>query len=285
MNISQINSQELFFKVRKRKVNTLSNVAFNFTKFTNWKSEYNNFSFNLKQQLNLDTASENGKERHARIYLELGMFKIIDSAWFTGADIWEIQHEWLFTKTESKWSNSLSLYLTSKFLSSYERVEVYNEDKPDEAPTYKRYWANGFFNPMNFEVAYGKTFSFWKNCRINFALAQIKIGSEPILDTTGYKKVPGVYKYRNTLISSEYGFGVQANIRKKLNNHFRWESNTRFFGNAIDPAKVTFDLRNTLIINPIKHLTINLITRLNYKPKKPPFLVQQRYEVMIGIEF
>jgi hypothetical protein len=127
LNILQINSQELFFKAYKRKVNTLSNVAFNFTKFTNWKTEFNNFSFNLKQQLNLDTAYDNGKERHARLYLELGMFKIIDSAWLTSSDIWEIQHEWLFAKPESKWSNAISVYLTSKFLSSYENIEIPNE--------------------------------------------------------------------------------------------------------------------------------------------------------------
>jgi hypothetical protein len=280
-----MNSQDMYFILKKRRINTISNASFFFTKFTNWKSEYNNFSFNLKQQFNLDSVRDGGFEAHARIYLELGKFKIVDSSWFTSADIWELQHDWLFNSCKKKWSNSLSIYLTSKFLSSYETVEIYDENDPNLLPEIRKNWVDGFFNPFRFEASYGKTITFWKNSRFDISLAKIIVNSEPLLDTTGYKKSSDKWKIGNTVLTSEYGFGFSSIIRKKFNKYLRLESNNRFFCNGINTTKISFDFKNSIILNPIKYMTVTLSTRHLYKPKKTPFLVQQRYEAMIGFEF
>jgi hypothetical protein len=88
------------------------------------------------------------------------------------------------------------------------------------------------------------------------------------------------------LVLVQYGISIQTNILHKFNDHFRWECYSRLFANGIHPQKINFDLKNLLIVNPLKHLSISFTMRQFYNPLLDmKFTVKQRYEMFIGLEF
>ncbi len=222
-------------------------------------------AFNLKEQITFDTVKATGMGLHCRFYAELGFTKILDSVWYTNTDLWDAQYNWILKEALKNWTTTYSVYLTSQMLSRYETKTVKSASPAGENTT-KKEWQGGIFNPMIFDFSYGKCYTFWKICKINLSLSQIRITADPI--AADKKNVPDPEKLfiinGNTVIKSEFGFGIQTFIRKKINYHFRWEHSSRFFANAISPGRINLDLRNSFIINPMKHLLVSFNTRLLY---------------------
>jgi hypothetical protein len=275
------------FKLLNRSIYNNSTFSATYTKYTNWKYQYSNMAFMIKQQVTFDTVKPSSLGLHSKFYAELGFTKIIDSIWYTNTDIWEIQHNWSLKESLKNWTTSYSIYFTSQVLSRYStRTTKTTTGSMSEAVT-KKEWQAGFFNPMIFEFSYGKSFTFWKICKINLSMSQIRITADPIMSDK--RNIPDPERLfvinDNTLVKAEFGFGIQTFIRKKINDHFRWEHSSRFFANGLSPGRINFDLRNSFIVNPLKHLIISFNTRLLYRPIKMPYLVQQRYDLVVGLEF
>ena len=120
-------------------------------------------------------------------------------------------------------------------------------------------------------------------------MADLRINSIPNFDTnyvSPSENPDNQYKIQNSIVQGQYGISVQINSVKKFNDHFRWECYSRGFANAIHPNKINFDIKNLFIVNPLKYFSISFTTRHFYSPENTmPYIVKQRYELLIGIEF
>lgn len=133
---------------------------------------------------------------------------------------------------------------------------------------------------MNIDLGYGTSFHFWKTCRINLTFVTLRTSTMPILDFE-YPYNENDLIYKKTLITSEYGLGMQTYIRKTFGNRLRWENYSRVFANAINRSKLDIDFRNRIIINILKHFDFIIDSRIRYMPY-PPYRFQFRNELMLA---
>ncbi len=90
--------------------------------------------------------------------------------------------------------------------------------------------------------------------------------------------------YKKTLITSEYGLGLQTCIRKKFGQRVRWENYSRAFANAVNRQKLDLDFRNRVVIKIFKYLDFIVDSRIRYMPY-PPYKFQFRNELMLSFTF
>ncbi|MGZ7136100.1 MAG: hypothetical protein ACXVHY_09500, partial [Methanobacterium sp.] len=151
--------------------------------------------------------------------------KFVDSVWYKNTDYLDLSAEIVKTKNKT-FTNIFTFYFNSQFLSNYENR--YKEDG-----TVTKRWSAGFGNPMNLEIGYGTTIRFWKTCRINLTFITLRTNVIPALDNESIIN-KNDFIYKKSIISSEYGLGIQTFIRHDLCKKIRWENNTHFFANAIN---------------------------------------------------
>ncbi|MFL5765136.1 MAG: DUF3078 domain-containing protein [Bacteroidia bacterium] len=252
-----------------------TNLSASYTHYTNWKYDgNNNYSFLARSNINFDSTSEKW-ETHSRFAFELGYMKFIDSSWYKNSDCLDLAFD--FTRNNSrKIENSFSFFFTSQLLSVYENFQT-------DVGTIEKRWVSGFGNPMNVELGYGTTFKFWQNCRIMLTYVTLKTNTLPIGESITAPNENDII-YNNTLITSEYGIGLQTSIRKKFGQRFRWENNSRAFANAINRSKFDIDFRNRLIIKLFKYLDLILDNRIRYTPY-PPYKFQFRNELLLAFTY
>jgi hypothetical protein len=262
-------------KKRNRIPATLSysnNFSASYVHYKNWKyNGNNNYSFLLRSNINFDSI-DNQWETHIRFNGELGYMKFVDSSWYKNSDYLDVSLE--FVKNNNKtFENIFTLYFNSQFLSNYETL--YND-----SGYYEKRWTSGFGSPMNIDIGYGTSIHFWKTNRINFTFVTLRTATIPLLDFEPIKHENDII-YNKTLITSEYGFGLQTFIRKNFGAKVRWENYSRGFINAINRTKFDIDFRNRVIIHIFKYLDFILDSRIRYAPL-PPFKFQFRNELMLS---
>ncbi|MDQ3048058.1 MAG: DUF3078 domain-containing protein [Bacteroidota bacterium] len=249
-----------------------SNLSASYTHYKNWKyNGFNNYSFLIRENINFDSIGSK-LETHIRFNGELGYMKFTDSTWFKNSDLIDLSAD-IIKRTDKNLENIFTFYFNSQFLSSYE--SYYND-----SGIYSRRWSGGFGNPMNIDIGYGTTWSFWKNCRINLTYVTFRTSVIPELQPDLYQESQD-FLYKKSRIRSEYGLSLQTYIRKNLNKHVRWENYSRCFANAINRDKVEIDFRNRVIIKVLKYLDLILDSRIRYTPY-PPFKFQFRNELMLS---
>ena len=249
-----------------------NNFSASYVSYKNWKyNGYNNFAFLLRENINYDTIGSNW-ETHVRFNGELGYMKFIDSSWYKNTDYLDLSIEVVKVKTK-RITNVFSLYFNSQFLSTYENY--YNE-----AGSYSKRWAGGFGNPMYLDLSYGSEIRFWKNCRINLTYVTLQTTVMPALN----KEQPNTnndFLYKKSIITSEYGLGIQTYIRHNFTERIRWENYSKGFVNAINRNRFNIDFRNKIIIKVLKYLDLILDSRIRYMPY-PPYKFQFRNELMLS---
>lgn len=252
-----------------------NNFSASYVHYKNWKyNGNNNYSFLLRSNLNYDSIGIFW-ETHIRFNGELGYMKFVDSIWYKNTDYLDFSTE--FVKNTNKvFTNIFTFYFNSQFLSTYEN---HYEDNGD----YVKRWSGGFGNPMNIDLGYGTTIRFWKTSRINLTFVTLRTSTIPILEFEPEKQKNDII-YNKTLITSEYGLGIQTYIRKNFGSKIRWENYSRCFANAINRSKFDVDFRNRVIIKIFKYLDFIIDNRIKYMPY-PPYKFQFRNELMLSFTF
>ncbi|HEY0031475.1 MAG TPA: DUF3078 domain-containing protein [Bacteroidia bacterium] len=253
-------------------ISYVNNFSASYVNYQNWKyNGYNNYSLLLRTNLNYDSIGKPW-ETHIRFNGELGYMKFVDSIWYKNSDYLDFSTE-IIKNTNKQFENIFTLYFNSQFLSNY---ELYFND----SGYYAKRWTCGFGSPMNIDLGYGTSFHFWKTCRINLTFVTLRTSTMPILDFE-YPYNENDLIYKKTLITSEYGLGMQTYIRKTFGNRLRWENYSRVFANAINRSKLDIDFRNRIIINILKHFDFIIDSRIRYMPY-PPYRFQFRNELMLA---
>lgn len=265
-------------KKHSRIPNTITysnNFSASYVHYKNWKyNGNNNYSFLLRSNINYDSIGTLW-ETHIRFNGELGYMKFVDSIWYKNTDYLDLTTE--VVKNNGKtFSNIFTFYFNSQFLSNYENYY-------DDSGYYNKRWTGGFGSPMNIDLGFGTTVRFWKTCRINLTFVTLRTSTNPILDFEPGKQQNDII-YKKTLITSEYGLGIQTYIRKDLGSKVRWENYSRCFANAINRTKFDIDFRNRVIINIFKYLDLIIDSRIRYMPY-PPYKFQFRNELMLSFTF
>ncbi|HEX8516771.1 MAG TPA: DUF3078 domain-containing protein [Bacteroidia bacterium] len=252
-----------------------NNISASYTHYKNWKySGYNNYSFLIRSNINLDTVG-NKWESHIRFNGELGYMKFADSTWYKSNDYLDLSVDFV-KNTNKRLENIFSFYFNSQFLSNYEMYYSENGD-------YMKRWAAGFGNPMNIDLSYGTTFNFWKSCRINLAFVTLRTSTFPFLDPPLEENKEDMI-YKKTLISSQYGIGLNTYIRKSIGNRVRWENYSRAFANAVHREKFDIDFRNRVIVKIFRFMDFIIDSKIRYLPY-PPYKFQFRNELMLSFTF
>jgi hypothetical protein len=249
-----------------------NNFSASYVNYKNWKyNGYNNYSFLLRSNFNYDTISKKW-ETHLRFNGELGYMKFVDSIWYKNSDYLDFGAD-VVKNTDKTFENVFMLYVNTQFLSTYEMC--YND-----SGAYIKKWTGGFGNPMHIDLGYGTSIHFWKNCRINLTFVTLRTCTLPI---TGFETLhESDMIYQKTLITSEYGLGIQTYIRKSIGKRVRWENYSRAFANAINREKLDIDFRNRVIVKIFKCLDFIIDNRIRYTPF-PPYKFQFRNELMLSL--
>ncbi|MCW3104731.1 MAG: hypothetical protein JWO09_3171 [Bacteroidetes bacterium] len=250
-----------------------NNFSASYIHYKNWKySGFNNYSFLLRSNVNYDTVG-NSWETHLRFNGELGYMKFVDSTWYKNSDYMDLSAD-VIKNTNKTFENIFSFYFSSQFLSTY---EMYYND----SGYYAKRWSSGFGNPMNIDIGYGTTIHFWKTCRANLTFVTFRTSTMPILEPQESVDENDLV-YKRTLITSEYGLGIQTYIRKNIGKRVRWENYSRAFANAINRDKFDIDFRNRVIVKIFKCLDLIVDSRIRYMPY-PPYKFQFRNEIMLSL--
>jgi hypothetical protein len=255
-----------------RTISYTNNFSASYVHYKNWKyNGNNNYSFLIRSNINYDTIGADW-ESHIRFNGELGYMKFIDSTWYKNTDCVDFGVD-VIKSNSKKFQNNFSFYFASQFLSNYETYTT------EDGEAHRR-WINGFGNPMNMDVGYGTSFRFWKSSRITLTFVTFHTSTLPLPDfeqTTNGNDII----YKKTLITSEYGLGLQTFIRKNIGTRVRWENYSRAFANAINRDKFNIDFRNRVIVKVFKYLDLIVDSRIRYVPY-PPYLFQFRNELMLS---
>ncbi|MCX6296962.1 MAG: DUF3078 domain-containing protein [Bacteroidetes bacterium] len=249
-----------------------TNFSASYIHYKNWKyNGNNNYSFLLRSNVNYDSIGSLW-ETHIRFNGELGYMKFVDSTWYKNSDYLDFSTE-VVKNTNKKIENIFTLYFNSQFLSTYEMCYT-------DSGSYNKRWSSGFGSPMNIEIGYGTTIHFWKTCRMNFTFVTLRTSTTPLLEFEPFNHENDII-YKKTLITSEYGFGIQTYIRKNIGTHVRWENYSHCFANAINRSKFDIDFRNRIIIKIFRYLDFIIDSRIRYTPY-PPYKYQFRNELMLS---
>lgn len=252
-----------------------NNFSASYVHYKNWKyNGNNNYSFLARSNINYDSIGSLW-ETHIRFNGELGYMKFVDSIWYKNTDYLDFSTE-VVKNTTKTFTNIFTFYFNSQFLSSYENLY-------DDKGNYTKRWSGGFGNPMNIDLGYGTTVRFWKTSRINLTFVTLRTSTLPILEFEPNKHENDII-YNKTLITSEYGLGIQTYIRKNIGSKVRWENYSRCFVNAINRSKFDLDFRNRVIIKIFKYLDFIIDSRIRYMPY-PPYKFQFRNELMLSFTF
>ncbi len=255
-----------------RHITYSSTFSASYVSYHNWKySGYNNFTFLTRQSVNYDTIGTNW-EHHIRFNGELGFMKFIDSTWYKSSDYLDLSFE-MIRSDRKNFSKIFTAYTGTQFLSDYEIV--YND-----SGVAQNKWKAGFANPLFLDLGYGVDWTFWKTCRINLTYITLRTNTTPIyqvydLDTNA------AMIYKKSVITSEYGLGIQTFIRHDFTDRIRWENYSRFFGNAVHREKIDINFRNRIVIKALKNLHLIFDSRIMYKPVAP-YKFQFRNELMLS---
>jgi hypothetical protein len=201
--------------------------------------------------------------------------KFVDSTWYKSSDYLDLAVD-VVKNSGKRFENVFSFYFNSQILSSY---EMYYND----SGSYNKRWTSGFGNPMNIDLGYGTTIHFWENCRIDLNFVTLRTSTIPVLDYESADHENDMI-YKKTLITSEYGIGLQTYIKKNIGSRVRWENYSRFFGNAVNRQKFDIDFRNRMIVKVFKYLDFIIDSRIRYMPY-PPYKFQFRNELMLSFTF
>jgi hypothetical protein len=270
-NFSQSIKEKKYFHLPST-ITYTSNLSASYVNYKNWKyNGYNNFAFLARENLNYDTLGAK-LETHLRFNGELGYMKFVDSTWYKNNDYLDLSAEIVKTKTKLI-TNVFTLYFNSQFLSNY---EMYYND----LGIYSKRWTGGFGNPMYLDIGYGSEIRFWKTCRINLTYVTLRTNVIPALDMEKVNS-ENDFLYKKSLITSEYGLGIQTYIRHNFCERIRWENYSRCFANAINRNRIDLDFRNKIIIKVLKYMDLILDTRIRYMPL-PPYKFQFRNELMLS---
>jgi hypothetical protein len=251
-----------------------NDLSASYVNYKNWKySGINNFAFLVRSNINYDTLGNNW-ETHIRFNAELGYMKFVDSVWYKNNDFLDLNVEVVKTKTK-KITNVFSFYCNSQFLSNYENFY-------DEHGEYAKRWSGGFGNPMVIDIAYGSELRFWKNCRMNLTFVTLRTTVSPAMEDQ--QNTYNDFIYKRSIITSEYGIGIQTFIRHKFGERIRWENYSRGFANAINRDRFNVDFRNRIILKVFKCLDLILDSRVRYTPIIP-YKFQFRNELMLSFTF
>lgn len=255
-----------------RTITYSNNFSASYVHYKNWKyNGNNNYSFLVRCNINYDTLGTSW-ETHVRFNGELGYMKFIDSTWYKNTDGLDLGID-VIKSNSKRFQNNFSFYFTSQFLSNY---EIYMSENGE----LQKRWINGFGNPMNLDLGYGTTVRFWKTCRATLTFVTLHTSTLPLLNfetsTSGNDII-----YKKTLITSEYGIGLQTFIRKNIGSRVRWENYSRAFANAINRDKYNIDFRNRIIVKVFKYLDFIIDSRIRYVPY-PPYQFQFRNELMLS---
>jgi hypothetical protein len=252
-----------------------NNFSASYTYYKNWKySGYNNYAFLLRSNINYDTIG-NKWETHIRFNGEVGYMKFIDSVWNKNSDYLDLSAE-VVKNVNKRFENIFTFYFNSQFLSSY---EMYYND----TGYYTKRWCGGFGNPMSIDLGYGTSVHFWKTCRINLTFVTLKTTAVPYLSNEVLVNENDMV-YKKSLITSEYGLGLQTYIRKNINSRLRCENYSRAFANAVNREKVNIDFRNRVIVKVFRFMDFIIDSRIKYLPY-PPYKFQFRNELMLSFTF
>jgi hypothetical protein len=249
-----------------------TNFSASYVHYKNWKyNGNNNYSFLTRVNINYDSIGSNW-ETHIRFNGEIGYVKFIDSIWYKNTDGLDLGADVVKVNTKN-FQNVFSCYFASQFLSNYEMYPV-------ETGGFQKRWVNGFGNPMNIDIGYGTSIRFWKTSRINLTFVTLHTSTTPLLDPETLVSGNEII-YKKTLITSEYGLGIQTFIRKQIGTRVRWENYSRAFANAINRDKFNIDFRNRVIVKIFKCLDLIVDSRIKYVPY-PPYKFQFRNELMLS---
>ena len=252
-----------------------NNFSASYVHYKNWKyNGNNNYSFLVRSNINYDSIG-NLWETHLRFNGELGYMKFVDSIWYKNTDYLDFSTEFIKNTTKT-FTNIFTFYFNSQFLSTYENYY-------DDSGTENKRWSGGFGNPMNIDLGYGTTVRFWKTSRANLTFVTLRTSTLPILEFEPNKQQNDII-YNKTLITSEYGLGIQTYIRKNIGSKVRWENYSRCFANAINRSKFDLDFRNRVIVKVFKYLDFIIDSRIRYMPY-PPYKFQFRNELMLSFTF
>jgi hypothetical protein len=258
-----------------RTITFTNNLSASYTHYKNWKySGYNNYAFLVRSNINFDTIG-NKWETHIRFNGELGYMKFVDSTWYKNTDYVDLSAD-VVKNSNKRLENIFTFYFNSQFLSTY---EMYYND----TGYYGKRWSGGFGNPMNIDLGYGTSVHFWKTCRVNLTFVTLRTSTIPFLDPLAEKKESDMV-YKKTLITSEYGLGIQTYIKKNIGTRVRWENYSRAFANAISREKFDVDFRNRVIIKIFRFMDFIVDSRIRYMPY-PPYKFQFRNELMLSFTF
>jgi hypothetical protein len=136
---------------------------------------------------------------------------------------------------------------------------------------------------MSIDLGYGTSVHFWKTCRINLTFVTLKTTAVPYLSNEVLVNENDMV-YKKSLITSEYGLGLQTYIRKNINSRLRWENYSRAFANAVNREKVNIDFRNRVIVKVFRFMDFIIDSRIKYLPY-PPYKFQFRNELMLSFTF
>ncbi|MCW3071163.1 MAG: hypothetical protein JWO44_1053 [Bacteroidetes bacterium] len=269
-------SRETKYVFKKKLPPTITfcnNFSASYVHYKNWKyNGYNNYSFLLRSNVNYDTTGNNW-ETHLRFNGELGYMKFVDSTWYKNSDYVDLSAD-VVKNTNKTFENIFSFYFSSQFLSTYEMY--YNENGD-----YTKRWVSGFGNPMSIDIGYGTTMHFWKTCRASLTFVTLRTSTMPLPEPIEIADKNDLV-YKRTLITSEYGLGIQTYIRKNIGKRVRWENYSRAFANAINRDKFDIDFRNRVIVKIFKCLDFIVDSRIRYMPY-PPYKFQFRNELMLSL--
>ena len=242
------------------------NAAASYTNYKDWKyNGFTNYSFLARSEINYDSTAEHW-ETHLRLNAGLGYMKFADSTWYKNTDDLYFSCD-VVKRKNKRLEQVFNLYSSSQLLSAYER------------DAYGKHWQSGFGNPMTIDLGYGVVLHFWQTSRVSLSFVTLQTATRPLTEEDLSNNTPGMVSHR-TLITSQYGLGIQTAIRKSFGKRLRWENNSRAFCNAIDKRQLDIDFRNRVILKLWKYLELVLDSRIRYMPY-PPYRLQYRNELAL----
>lgn len=214
-----------------------------------------NFSVNLQSQWRLDS-TDLKREHHAAFQLDLAYIYFSDSVWIKSADALEIRYE--FIRKREHWDRNFEIQFDTQLLSDH---ESYSVDSIHQGTR----WSGGFCDPFRLDLAYGTTWGFWKNCRINLLFVDLHMSLRPF-HPEEEPAPPASFPFNNCLLESLYGCRLQSFVRHSFNKHIRWENSLNLFLYAVHPSAMQLDLRNKITFHLVRFLDLSIDTRLKYLP-------------------
>ncbi len=231
-------------------------------------------SFLISECYDLGLSLQGKKYRYELSVLsELAYKHFIDSIWTITSDLIDIDIVRI-NSIGSRFKNTLSTHFHSALFPVYKLKMSYND-----TPLSLR--SGGFFNPGEFQIAYGVCYQFWKHSLINLSLASIKLHSFSKYEYPNENSIRGDFK---RVWKMDYGFSLSSRISHDLSKRLRWDNLTRIFLNSIDKGTTRIDMSNRMRYKLFKNLGISALTKLSFAPAIHP-KTQWIQDIQLGLEW